>query len=261
MTKRLRSNIQCGLWHKDSNDKPFKVVVFGEVGVGKSALILRYVSREFTPTLETTIEENYSTSIEVDGRQVKLEVIDTAGNEVFRQMRDQYIETGDGFLLVYSINDRGSSISLTAIREQILLAKGQKDKVIAEIPLVLVGNKCDLEDERKVSYQDGKKIAAGFSCPFFETSAKTDIGVDEVFTNLARQIKESKAPSKRKLFLREGGRFSLWDMSLRKRKSKEENSGREKRLRLVPSSEPLRRSRRSSTLRGFVCGGTTMGTS
>ena len=56
-------------------------------------------------------------------------------------MRDHYIETGDGFLLVYSINDRGSSISLTAIREQILLAKGQKDKVIAEIPLVLVGNK------------------------------------------------------------------------------------------------------------------------
>jgi len=261
MTKRLRSNIQCGLWHKDSHDKPFKVVVFGEVGVGKSALILRYVSREFTPTLETTIEENYSTSIEVDGKPVKLEVIDTAGNEVFRQMRDHYIETGDGFLLVYSINDRGSSISLTAIREQILHAKGQKDKVIAEIPLVLVGNKCDLEDERKVSYQDGKKIAAGFSCSFFETSAKTDIGVDEVFTNLARQIKESKAPSNRKLFLREGGRFSLWDMSLRKRKSKEENSGREKRLRLVPSSEPLRRSRRSSTLQGFVCGGRTMGTS
>ena len=56
-------------------------------------------------------------------------------------MRDHYIETGDGFLLVYSINDRGSSISLTAIREQILHAKGQKDKVIAEIPLVLVGNK------------------------------------------------------------------------------------------------------------------------
>ncbi|KAK2555293.1 24 kDa Ras-like protein [Acropora cervicornis] len=181
MTKRLRSNIQCGLWHKDSHDKPFKVVVFGEVGVGKS-------------------EENYSTSIEVDGRPVKLEVIDTAGN-------------------------------------------------------------CDLEDERKVSYQDGKKIAAGFSCSFFETSAKTDIGVDEVFTNLARQIKESKAPSNRKLFLREGGRFSLWDMSLRKRKSKEENSGREKRLRLVPSSEPLRRSRRSSTLQGFVCGGRTMCTS
>ena len=61
--------------------------------------------------------------------------------EVFRQMRDQYIETGDGFLLVYSINDRGSTISLTAVREQILHAKGQKDKVIAEIPLVLVGNK------------------------------------------------------------------------------------------------------------------------
>lgn len=56
-------------------------------------------------------------------------------------MRDQYIETGDGFLLVYSINDRGSSSSLTAVREQILHAKGQKGKVIPEIPMVLVGNK------------------------------------------------------------------------------------------------------------------------
>lgn len=119
---------------------------------------------------------------------------------------------------------------------------------------VTICTQCDLEDERKVSYQDGKKIAAAFSCPFFETSAKTDIGVDEVFTNLARQIKESKAPSKRNYFLREGGRFSL-----RKRKSKEENSGREKRLRPAPSSEPL--PRRSTTLRGFVCGARTMGTS
>ncbi|KAJ7326118.1 Ras of Complex, Roc, domain of DAPkinase [Desmophyllum pertusum] len=150
----------------DDQVKPFKVIVFGEAGVGKSALSIRYVCQEFSSTYDPTIEDNYETDIEVDGCPIKVEVIDTAGNDVFRRMRDQYIKSGDGFILVYSIADRGSSHSMTAFHEQIIAAKGEKVKIIPQIPIILVGNKCDLDDEREVSYQDGKKIAATFSCPF-----------------------------------------------------------------------------------------------
>jgi len=241
---------------KDDHNKPFKVIVFGEAGVGKSALSIRYVCQEFSSTYEPTIEDKYQTDIEVDSCPIKVEVIDTAGNDVFRRMRDQYIKNGDGFLLVYSVTDRWSSHSLTAFREQIFAVKGQKHKIIPEIPMVLVGNKCDLEDERQVSYQDGKKIAASFFCPFFETSAKNDIGVDEVFTNLARQIKESKAGSTRKAFMRERGRFSLRNMSSRERKCKDRLQAL--RSSETPSSAPTRR--RSGSFRGFICGARTLGT-
>lgn len=241
---------------KDSHKKPFKIVVFGGAGVGKSALTIRYVFQEFSKAYDPTIEENYHTSIELDGSPVKVEVIDTAGNDVFRRMREQYIETGDGFLLVYSVIDPCSTTSLTNIQEQILSVKGQKDKIIPEIPLVLVGNKCDLEDERKISYEDGKKIAAEFSCPFSETSAKNDIGVDEVFSNLARQIKEFREQSKRKYFLRDRRRFFSRNMSLRERKRKKEKLHA---LRTVetPSTAPMRR--RSHSFRGFVCGAGSLG--
>lgn len=119
-----------------------------------------------------------------------------------------------------------------------------------------VGNKCDLEDGREVSYLDGKKIAASFSCPFFETSAKNDVGVDEVFINLARQMKEARADSVRKAFIRERRRFSLRSMSLRERKCKEKLQA----LRPNETASSVPRRKRGSMLRGFICGAGNLGT-
>ncbi|KAL9986660.1 hypothetical protein ACROYT_G000832 [Oculina patagonica] len=240
----------------DDHGKPFKVIVFGEAGVGKSALSIRYVSKEFSSTYDPTIEDNYETDIEVDGCPMKVEVIDTAGNDVFRRMRNQYIKSGDGFLLVYSITDSWSSHSITAFHEQIIAAKGEKDKIIPQIPVILVGNKCDLDDEREVTYLDGKKIATTLSCPFLETSAKDDIGVGEVFTNLARQMKEARADTVRKAFIRDRRRFSLRNMSLRERKCKEKLQAL--RPNEAPSSVPKRKQR--GVLRGLICGSGSLGT-
>lgn len=240
----------------EDHDKPFKVIVFGDAGVGKSALSIRYVSKEFSSTYDPTIEDNYETDIEVDGCPLKVELIDTAGNDVFRRMRDQYVKSGDGFLLIYSITDHSSSHSVAAFHEQIIAARGERDKIIPQIPLVLVGNKCDLEDGREVSYLDGKKISASFSCPFFETSAKNDVGVDEVFINLARQMKEARADSVRKAFIRERRRFSLRNMSLRERKCKEKLQA----LRPNETASSIPRRKRGSMLRGFICGAGNLGT-
>jgi len=116
-----------------------------------------------------------------------LDILDTAGQEEYSAMRDSYMRTGQAFILVYSITDPSSFQDVETIHEQ-LLRSVDSDSV----PLVLVGNKCDLEDERGVSKDEGQKLASSFSeCRFFESSAKERINVEESFLTLVRLIENS----------------------------------------------------------------------
>jgi len=101
-------------------------------------------------------------------------------------MRDQYMRSGQGFLCVYSITSRTSYEEITAFREQILRVK-DADKV----PMVIVGNKSDLEEERQVSQAEGKDLAAAFGCPWMETSAKARIRCEDCFYELVREIRKT----------------------------------------------------------------------
>ena len=103
-------------------------------------------------------------------------------------MRDQYMRTGEGFLCVYSITSRASFDEIVSFREQILRVK-DKDQV----PMIIVGNKCDLDSERQVSFAEGKDLAKSFGCPFVETSAKTRHNIEDAFFQLVREIREEKA--------------------------------------------------------------------
>ena len=105
----------------------------------------------------------------------------------YKALRDQYMRTGDGFLLVYSVIDRKTFEEINDFYEQILRVK-DADKV----PMVLVGNKCDLESERVISADEGKQFAKQLSIPSLETSAKQRLNVDEAFMALVREVRKSK---------------------------------------------------------------------
>jgi small GTP-binding protein len=163
--------------------REYKLVVLGSGGVGKSALTVQFVQGIFVEKYDPTIEDSYRKQVEIDGTQCMLEILDTAGTEQFTAMRDLYMKNGQGFVLVYSIIAQSTFNDLPDLREQILRVK-DKD----EVPMVLVGNKCDLQDQRVITTDQGDDLAKKFGCAFLEASAKTRLNVDQIFHDLIRQI-------------------------------------------------------------------------
>jgi len=158
-------------------------VVLGSGGVGKSALTVQFVQGIFVEKYDPTIEDSYRKQVEADGQQCMLEILDTAGTEQFTAMRDLYMKNGQGFVLVYSITSQASFNDLADLREQILRVKDTED-----VPMILVGNKCDLEDERKVTKEQGETLANQWRCIPMETSAKSKINVETAFFELVKLI-------------------------------------------------------------------------
>jgi len=165
-----------------------KIVVLGSGGVGKSALTVQFVQGIFVEQYDPTIEDSYRKQVELDNRSVMLEILDTAGTEQFTAMRDLYMKNGQGFVLVYSIIAQSTFNDLPDLREQILRVKDMDS-----VPMVLVGNKCDLVDQRVISTDQGQSCASRFgNCSFLESSAKTKTNVEQIFFDLIRQIGTGK---------------------------------------------------------------------
>jgi len=170
-----------------------KIVILGSGGVGKSALAQRYISGIFVEQYDPTIEDSYRKQAEIDGRHVVLEIMDTAGTEQFTAMRDFYMKSGEGFILIYSVTAHSTFFEIATIHEQLL-----RVKEVESVPCVIVGNKCDLVKERVVSPGEGADLANHFHCPFYETSAKEAINIEEIFHIVVRQILKTKPQLKEK---------------------------------------------------------------
>ncbi|KAF9095770.1 Ras GTPase [Mortierella sp. GBA35] len=164
--------------------REYKLVVVGGGGVGKSALTIQFIQSHFVDEYDPTIEDSYRKQCVIDEEVALLDVLDTAGQEEYSAMREQYMRTGEGFLLVYSITSRNSFEEISTFYQQILRVK---DKDF--FPIILVANKCDLEHERQVSTHEGRELAKQFNSRLIESSAKQRINVDEAFYNLVREIR------------------------------------------------------------------------
>ena len=139
----------------------------------------------FVEDYDPTIEDSYIQHTEIDGQWCILDVLDTAGQEEFSAMREQYMRKGDAFLLVYSVTDRASYMNMKHFHTLILRVK-DKDSY----PMILVANKVDLVHLRQVSQEQGQELANMLKIPYIETSAKTPpINVDKAFHEVVRIIR------------------------------------------------------------------------
>uniref|UniRef100_A0A3B3DJG3 small monomeric GTPase n=1 Tax=Oryzias melastigma TaxID=30732 RepID=A0A3B3DJG3_ORYME len=152
-----------------------KVIMVGSGGVGKSALTLQFMYDEFVEDYEPTKADSYRKKVVLDGDEVQIDILDTAGQEDYAAIRDNYFRSGEGFLLVFSITEQESFTATDEFREQILRVKADEEK----IPLLLVGNKSDLEERRRVSVEEARRKAEEWGAQYVETSAKTRANVDK----------------------------------------------------------------------------------
>jgi len=164
-----------------------KVIMVGSGGVGKSALTLQFMYDEFVEDYEPTKADSYRKKVVLDGEEVQIDILDTAGQEDYAAIRDNYFRSGEGFLCVFSITEDESFQATQEFREQILRVKGDET-----IPFILVGNKSDLTDRRAVSLANARAQAEDWKVPYVETSAKTRENVDKVFFDLMREIRARK---------------------------------------------------------------------
>ena len=177
------------------NSINYKICVLGDGGVGKTALTIQLCSNHFVEEYDPTIEDSYRKQVVIDDESCLLEILDTAGQEEFTALRDQWIRDCEGFVLIYSITSRPSFEQVSVFKDQVLRVKD-----VDKIPMMLVGNKCDLEEKREVSALEGQDLAKVFDAQFKETSAKTRKNVEEAFFDLVRQITAHRggAPKKKK---------------------------------------------------------------
>ena len=153
------------------------MAVIGKGVVGKSSLTYRFINYKVPQGHDPTIEDRYKTSTTIKEHLYNIEILDTAGEDDYQNMMDMWINFGEGFLLVFALNDKESFNIIKSKRERVLKGKhGQ------ETPMVLVGNKQDLKD-RQVSYEEAKQLADLWKIEYIETSAKTGLNCKEAFEN------------------------------------------------------------------------------
>ena len=174
---------------KQGKKESCSIILLGESTVGKTSLVNRFIQNKFQKCFLTTLglDSIIKPTTLKSGKEVILKIYDTAGQERYRTITHNYYQKSDGILLVYSIENKQSFEKITEWLKEI------KDNAKEEVIVFLIGNKCDLDNkERNVSKKEGELLAEKYNIPFYESSAKLDINVKDIFERLAEIVVEQK---------------------------------------------------------------------
>jgi small GTP-binding protein len=167
----------------DSYDLLYKIIIVGDTCVGKSNILSRYIKDVFREDSKSTVGVELGNKLlKVKGTNTKLQIWDTAGQERYRSITSSYYKGSHGCFIVYDISNEQSFENVEKWFEQVQ-KEGSKD-----VSIILVGNKCDLENERQVPKEKGEEKAKQLNIPFFETSALSNINIGDIFTVIAENI-------------------------------------------------------------------------
>ncbi|XP_069816161.1 ras-related protein Rab-10-like [Dendropsophus ebraccatus] len=164
------------------NNLVAKLVMTGDSNVGKTCIVSRYTDHTMPSYLSTVGIDFKTKTVHIDDTPLKLQIWDTAGQERFHTLSVSYFRGAHGFILVYDITNPVSFENTSLWMKDIKMKAGE------EVEVVLLGNKCDREDEREVSKERGEKLAWEYGIPFFETSAKENINIENTFDMLSATI-------------------------------------------------------------------------
>lgn len=180
-------------------DETYKLVIVGDAGVGKTALLLKYFEDKFNAQSRATINFDYKTKIIIKGGvRVKLEIWDTAGQERFQSLSRTYIRGAHGILLVYDCTERDTFANVKN-----WMASLDEMSEPDVVPRILVGNKCDRAADKVIQRQTGQDLAERYKLQFFETSAFEGTNVKQAFESLVSKVQASPGKNKRRDLLAE----------------------------------------------------------
>ena len=163
-------------YNNEENTKKLTISILGGGAVGKTSVTYKCLNKELIPDdIDTTLEDHYKFYPIIFEEKIQVEIIDTAGQEDYQNFFDTWVQSSEGFLLVFSLTDKNTFNVVKNKYDKIINIKGKN------IPIILIGNKKDLENEREVNFEEAKKYANEKNIEYIETSAMTGEKCHEVF--------------------------------------------------------------------------------
>eukprot|EP01120_Amphizonella_sp_Union-15-10_P013881 TRINITY_DN6547_c0_g5_i1.p1 TRINITY_DN6547_c0_g5~~TRINITY_DN6547_c0_g5_i1.p1 ORF type:complete len:229 (-),score=33.46 TRINITY_DN6547_c0_g5_i1:113-799(-) len=178
--------------HYEEPEHLLKFILIGDNSVGKSSILSRFVGDGFDDEVKPTLGIDLKVkNIIFNGKQIKLQIWDTADQDQFRSVTETYYKHAQGILIIYDVT-KSDSIQNLPNWVQKATSYGSRDSVVA-----ILGNKIDLEEKRKVSFSEGQEFAVGSGALYFEVSAREDSSkLDEIFEQLVERILENQGTFK-----------------------------------------------------------------
>ena len=168
---------------KNKKYNKIRIITLGETSVGKTSIIKRYIDNIYEDYKTGTIGIEYFTKdLKLENEEYHIIFCDTAGQEKFNAISSNFIKNAEGILLMYDITNKNSFNKISSWMSNI------KENQSENVPIILIGNKCDLEEKRQVSLEEGKKLAEEYNLNFMETSNLSGINVEEAVLTIINQI-------------------------------------------------------------------------